>query len=133
MRHVLIDTQIFLWMQFQSQKLPSEIRSAMSASGFCWHLSQVSLWEIQTKCDLGKLPLPEAPEAVLPRLVRESGLAFVPLENDAVFMLGKLPKIHRDPFDRLLLTTCIVRGWELATADATMERYPVKIFRSLET
>ena len=35
----------------------------------------------------------------------------------SAFMLGKLPMIHRAPFDRLLIATCIVNGWTLATQD----------------
>lgn len=51
------------------------------------------------------------------------------LADDAIFMLGKLPAIHRDPFDRLLVAHAIVHGWELATVDRRVMDYPVRIFR----
>ena len=39
--------------------------------------------------------------------------------------IGTLPMIHRDPFDRLLIATCIVNGWTLATQDEQIPKYPV--------
>ena len=127
MRNILLDTHLFLWMQFDSAQLPKQINRLMQSDDVCWHLSQVSVWEIQIKFDLQKLPLPKPPQALLPNLIEESGLNFQPLQNEAIFMLGKLPPIHRDPFDRLLITTAIVNGWEIATVDGTFQDYPVRI------
>jgi PIN domain nuclease of toxin-antitoxin system len=93
----------------------------------CWHLSQVSLLEIEIKYDLGKLELPETPQNFLPQLIEDSGLNFHSLENKAIFMLGKLPKLHRDPFDRLLIASALVNGWEIATVDPMFDQYPVQI------
>jgi PIN domain nuclease of toxin-antitoxin system len=128
MRNVLLDTQIFLWMQFETGKLPARLKEAMGEENIRWHLSRVSIWEVQIKYDLKKLSLPSSPGSLIPRLIRDSGLALAPLDNDAIFMLGKLPPVHRDPFDRLLVATALVNGWEIATADAVLEEYPVKIF-----
>jgi len=44
-------------------------------------------------------------------------------------MLSKLPAIHRDPFDRLLIATALVEGWEIASVDEAFEQYPVRIVR----
>ena len=83
--------------------------------------------EIQIKYDLGKLELPETPQNFLPQLIEDSGLNFHPLENKAIFMLGKLPQLHRDPFDRLLIASALVNGWEIATVDTIFDQYPVQI------
>ena len=127
MKHILLDTQVFLWMQLETDRLPRKIRSMMHTEEYHWHLSQVSVWEIQVKYDLGKLPLPKPPQEIIPKLISDSGLAYSPLKDEAIFMLGKLPPIHRDPFDRLLIATAIVEGWELATADDAIKAYPVRI------
>jgi PIN domain nuclease of toxin-antitoxin system len=126
MRNLLIDTHIFLWSQFDPAKLSRELLALRSSPDVRWHLSQVSIWEIQIKFDLGKLPLPEAPWKLLPRLIAESGFAYRTLQNDAIFMLGKLPSVHRDPFDRMLIATAIVNGWEVVTNDDRFEAYPVR-------
>lgn len=37
-----------------------------------------------------------------------------------------LPDLHRDPFDRLLVATALTEGWEMATVDKQVKRYPVR-------
>ncbi|MGB0415617.1 MAG: type II toxin-antitoxin system VapC family toxin [Coraliomargarita sp.] len=126
MRHLLLDTQLFLWSQFSPDKLPKKLRAHFVDDCVCWHLSQVSVWEIQVKYDRGKLPLPEPPQSFLEDLIKDSGLQFQELQNKAIFMLGKLPAIHKDPFDRLLVATALVNGWEFATVDRTIDKYPIQ-------
>lgn len=126
MRRILLDTHVFLWMQFESKKLSANLTDLLKRDEVSWHFSQVSLLEIQIKYDLGKFSLPEAPGGWLVELVEKSGLAYHPLNNEAIFMLGKLPDIHRDPFDRLLVATALTEGWEIATVDEQIEKYPVR-------
>ena len=102
-------------------------QTLFAAEDVCWHLSQISVLEIQIKYDLGKLELPDTPQKFLPNLIRDSGLNFHTLENKAILMLGKLPQLHRDPFDRLLIASALVKGWEIATVDTIFDQYPVQI------
>ena len=41
-------------------------------------------------------------------------------------LLSKLPALHRDPFDRLLVCEAIQEGAALVTPDATVARYPIR-------
>ena len=127
MRHLLLDTHVFLWSQFAPSKLSPKLAELFAAEDVCWHLNQISVLEIQIKYDLGKLELPETPQKFLPGLIQDSGLNFHPLENKAIYMLGKLPQLHRDPFDRLLIASALVKGWEIATVDRIFDQYPVQI------
>lgn len=127
MRHLLLDTHVFLWSQFAPSKLSPKLAELFAAEDVCWHLNQISVVEIQIKYDLGKLELPETPQKFLPGLIQDSGLNFHPLENKAIYMLGKLPQLHRDPFDRLLIASALVKGWEIATVDPVFDQYPVQI------
>jgi len=126
MRNLLIDTHIFLWSQFDLSKLSKELLELRKSPNVRWHLSQISVWEIQIKFDLGKLPLPEAPARLLPKLIADSGFSYQALQDEAIFMLGKLPAVHRDPFDRMLIATAIVNGWEVVTNDDRFEEYPIR-------
>ncbi|HKJ91421.1 MAG TPA: type II toxin-antitoxin system VapC family toxin [Oceanipulchritudo sp.] len=126
MRRILLDTHIFLWMQFESEKLSTNLAGLLKRGDVNWYLSQVSVLEIQIKHSLGKLQLPAAPGEWLPGLIEKSGLEFRPLSNEAIFMLSKLPDLHRDPFDRLLVSTALTEGWEIATADYQLKKYPVR-------
>ena len=103
MREILLDTHIFLWMHHEPEKLSSKITTLLQDRNVRWHISQISVWEIQVKYDTGKLSLSAPPGECIPDLITHSGLAYQGLQDSAVFMLGKLPMIHRDPFDRLLI------------------------------
>lgn len=127
MRQVLVDTQVALWILLDAAELPSTYRALAQQPNVRWIFHQVSLWEIQIKFDLGKLPLPREPETFLPQAVREAGFARASIEDEGIFMLGKLPPIHRDPFDRLLIAHALLHGWEIATTDREIAQYPVRI------
>jgi PIN domain nuclease of toxin-antitoxin system len=129
MRNILLDTHIFLWSQFETAKLPDTLAPLFASPEIRWHISQISVLEIQIKHDTGRMDLPSPPGDLLPTLLERSGFAFRPLQNEAIFMLGRLPPVHRDPFDRLLVATALVNGWEIATVDAAMEKYPVRLVR----
>lgn len=88
--------------------------------------SQVSLLEIQIKATLGKLQL-GFPITTIPDLADRSGLTALPLSNAAIFTLPKLPALHRDPFDRLLICEAIQEGVPLVTSDEIIRRYPIRV------
>jgi PIN domain nuclease of toxin-antitoxin system len=115
-------------MLTDSPKLPATHRRAAAEQGIRWIFHQVSVWEIQVKYDIGKLRLPKSPGALLPEAVNRAGFFPGVIEDEGVFLLGKLPPVHRDPFDRLLVAHAILHGWELATVDSTIAEYPVRIF-----
>ena len=48
------------------------------------------------------------------------------LQETAVAHVGKLPSIHRDPFDRMLVCQAIQHSMTIVTSDAQIKRYPVK-------
>ncbi len=129
MRTILLDTQIALWILADSPRLPKHIRTVSPQEGFCWIFHQASLWEIQIKYSLGKLPLPDRPETYLPSAIRDAGFQKSPIEDDGIYFLAKLPNHHSDPFDRLLIAHAILHAWEVATTDSQWEGYPVRIFR----
>jgi PIN domain nuclease of toxin-antitoxin system len=115
-------------MLADSAKLPATYRAAAKDRDICWVFHQVSLWEIQIKYDLGKLQLSRSPEELFPEAIIEAGFSRGAIEDGGIFLLGKLPPIHRDPFDRLLISHALLHGWEIATVDPLINKYPVRIF-----
>ncbi|MGJ4789053.1 type II toxin-antitoxin system VapC family toxin [Leptospira koniambonensis] len=133
MRTILLDTQILLWFLLEDPKLPAIIKELCKEEDTRLLFHQVSLWEIQIKYDLGKLPLPEPPGNFLVTACIQSGLEKSNMQDEAIFFLTKLPNIHRDPFDRLLLSHAMVNGWEFATSDDILKKYPVRILENIKT
>lgn len=66
------------------------------------YLSAVSAWEIAAKCAAGRLCLPEPPGQFIPRWRQVFGIKVLPLEEEAALHTARLPRLHRDPFDRML-------------------------------
>lgn len=121
----LLDTCTFIWLLTGSDelsKLALDVGSSRESGVF---VSVVSIWELLVKHTLGKLPLPSPPEQRLKEAIEEMG--FIPLELglEAVFQLPKLPQVHRDPFDRLLICQSIAGGLTLLTPDPEIRQYPV--------
>jgi PIN domain nuclease of toxin-antitoxin system len=88
-------------------------------------LSAVSAWEISIKWALGKLLLPTSPENFVQTSVRDGGLQQLTIDFDHVVAVSKLPPIHNDPFDRLLIAQSITTGLPLLTGDDSIRRYGI--------
>ncbi|MDX2230895.1 MAG: type II toxin-antitoxin system VapC family toxin [Leptolyngbyaceae cyanobacterium bins.349] len=124
---LLLDTHIFLWFISGDTQLSTDIRDAIRDPANEVYLSAVSVWEAIVKCQLGKLPLPEPPEVYLPKqrdLHQITGLA---LDEHSVMQLAKLPPLHRDPFDRMLICQALHNGLIIATVDAAIRAYSISV------
>jgi len=89
-------------------------------------LSVVSVWELSVKHALGKLPLPSTLDRFVAEERERHGIAALPLSELAVFHLHKLPQLHRDPFDRMLICQAIEHDCVLLTPDPLIVQYPVR-------
>ena len=83
-----------------------------------------SLWEIAIKSSLGKLNMRLSFDELVD-VIEDSELSILPIKNDYLKELLKLPFIHRDPFDRLILVTAMVEGLTIMTADRDIQKYDV--------
>ena len=130
MTKLLLDTHIFLWYLSGDTRLPEFIRESIRDPGNEVYLSVVSIWEAAVKHQLGKLPLPEPPTAYLPVQRERHQISSLSLDEASVSQLAKLPSIHRDPFDRMLIAQCRVEGFTLVTRDEMIERYDIPILKA---
>jgi PIN domain nuclease of toxin-antitoxin system len=122
----LLDTSVLLWWLGEPDRIESALLETLKEEASVVLFSQVSLLEIQIKVGIGKLAL-DFPVERIPELAERSGLTPLPLRNSAIFTLPKLPNLHRDPFDRLLICEAIQEGVPLITPDETIRRYPLKV------
>ncbi|MGH7755597.1 MAG: type II toxin-antitoxin system VapC family toxin [Vulcanimicrobiaceae bacterium] len=125
---LLLDTVALLWLLADAPELSAAARRELADSEAEIYVSPVSTWEIVTKYRLGQLPLPAPPEELLPRERRARGLLEAPLGEAAVLHLGRLPLLHRDPFDLMLICQAIEEQLVIVTPDTMIRRYPVKTF-----
>ena len=123
---LLLDTCTFLWIVGGDAALSRRVRAAFVDPANEVFLSAASAWEIAVKHRLGKLPLPAPPEEFVPAQRAAHGIEAHPVEEEAALHVAKLPNLHRDPFDRMLIAQALVGGLVLATPDEPIRRYPVR-------
>lgn len=123
--NLLLDTHIFLWLITNDPQLSTKARLAIEDGNNEVFLGAVSVWEITIKYKLGKLPLPQSPEVFLPAQRELHAIAPLPLEGACVEKLVQLPDLHRDPFDRMLISQALHHDLMLVTEDQAILTYPV--------
>jgi PIN domain nuclease of toxin-antitoxin system len=122
---ILLDTHIFLWFISGDSRLSTDVRDIIRDLDNEIYLSVVSVWESIVKYQLGKLPLPEPPETYLPKQRELHEIASLTLDESSIAQLAKLPPLHRDPFDRMLICQALQYGLTIATVDAAVRAYSV--------
>ncbi|MFM2151982.1 MAG: hypothetical protein RL199_417 [Pseudomonadota bacterium] len=120
----LLDTQIWLWLDFESSRLTPRVRRVLEGADELF-VSVASGWEIGIKHAVGKLSLPSALGEHLTRSTALNRLRVLPIQLSHVVAAAQLPRHHADPFDRLLVAQAQVDGLTLVSADAQVLRYDV--------
>ena len=88
--NLLLDTATFLWWVTDDPSLSDRAVGLIRDPSRRVFLSAVSVWEIAVKSTLGKLPLPEDPATLVPRLRAGSGFEALPLEEEAVLLQSQI-------------------------------------------
>lgn len=124
---LLLDTHIFLWFINGSDRLSADTNKAIRDPDNEVYLSAVSIWEAIVKYQIGKLPLPEAPETYLSKQRDLHRISSLPLDEMSVIQLAQLPLLRRDPFDRMLICQAMRNDLTLATVDKSIQAYSVNV------
>ncbi len=119
MLRLLLDTHVLLWWLADDRRLGQRAREAIADSRNEAFASAVSGWEIAIKRGLGKLDAPDDLEA---HLVAQ-GFKPLPVTFRHTERVSALPRLHDDPFDRMLLAQAHIEGLVLVTKDARIKRY----------
>ncbi|MEX2138773.1 MAG: type II toxin-antitoxin system VapC family toxin [Pirellulales bacterium] len=127
---LLLDTQVFLWFISSDKRLPDHWRDAIRDPTSAVYLSVASVWEAVVKQQLGKLPLPDPAETFLPEERDKHRISTLPIEEQALLHLAALPPLHRDPFDRMLISQALQPDLTMQTVDQAIKAYPVKVMSS---
>lgn len=121
----LLDTSTFLWAATAPRELSRKARRICESPAVRRLVSAASLWELATKCSIGKLSIPNAAVA-LPAWVISLEATVLPLEAAHAYAAYGLPLTHRDPFDRMLIAQAVADDLTLVTPDEVIQQYPVK-------
>ena len=127
---LLLDSCVFLWLIWDEPELSAPARATIADPANEVFLSSASLREITVKHLCGKLVLRRAvdPSTYYIEQRIAHGIEALAVDEAAVAQLPKLPALHRDPFDRMLVCQAIAHGLILVTPDEAIRRYPVRTF-----
>ncbi|MFD4125180.1 type II toxin-antitoxin system VapC family toxin [Streptomyces globisporus] len=119
---LLLDTHVILWWLADSDELSDRVKDLLDTEPSV-HISAVSAWEIAIKQSLGKLDGPED----LAERVRDSQFTALPITAGHGVRAGRLPALHRDPFDRILVAQAQTERMSVVTRDKWIPQYDVSV------
>lgn len=118
MSRILLDTHLLLWAVAEPRKLPAAARRRIEEADV--FVSAASLWEVSIKAALGKLT---ADPAELLAEIEPAGFTLLPITGEHSAAVAKLPAVHADPFDRMLVAQAKTEPLLLVTNDAVLAGY----------
>lgn len=123
----LIDTSVLLWSGIEPERISDVAMAALVDSAATLRYSLVSVWEMQIKHTIGKLSLPDSANLTAARFAKAIQAELLAPTLDHVGALYGLPRIHNDPFDRMLVAQAIHEDLTFVCPDPAIARYPVRV------
>lgn len=117
----LVDTHILLWLNSDLARISRPVIAALDTADQVYY-SSASVWELSIKQSLGKIHL-ASPVSLF---VEQSQFFELPVTTQYAEAATKLPLVHRDPFDRMLVVQAAIEELTLITADRRLAGYDVK-------
>lgn len=117
---LLLDTHILLWGLSDDRRLSKSAREIVVNPSNEIFVSAVSIWEVAVKAALGRIEM-EVDD--LDAAVADAHFQPLPITFPHAVTVGRLPAVHRDPFDRMLVAQASVEELRIVTHDRVFERY----------
>ena len=124
---ILLDTHALLWLIDGDSRLSEEAKERFLDSGNALFFSAASLWEISIKLSLGKLELAQDWTRIIRGEMAANQIQWLPIEVNHCAELSRLPFLHRDPFDRILVAQSQLEKLPIVTRDPQIARYSVEV------
>ncbi|MCL6595149.1 MAG: type II toxin-antitoxin system VapC family toxin [Firmicutes bacterium] len=116
---LLLDTQVCLGCLADAPRWDPTVRRDIEAADAVF-VSAASIWEASIKAAIGRL---QADPAELVAGIERSGYEELPVRAVHAALVARLPPIHKDPFDRLLVAQAVEEPLILVTGDRLLGRY----------
>ena len=116
-----------LWWLSNDSRMSAVARDTLQDGRNQLFWSMASLWEISIKVGIGKLELRRPLTQLFSDIVTGQGVELLAITHDHCAVLGGLPLLHRDPFDRMLVAQAQAEVLPILTGDPKLGRYDVTV------
>jgi PIN domain nuclease of toxin-antitoxin system len=120
----LLDTHTLIWFLNGDERLSGKAKEAIENPDNEKFVSIASVWELAIKTSLGKFKFEKGFRKFL-ELIENNGFAILHISFDHALTLSSLEFIHRDPFDRLIISQAITNMLTILTRDEYIAKYKI--------
>lgn len=124
---MLLDTCGLLWLANEQGKISQEVLKLIDESPVVY-ISTITSFEIGLKYKAGKLLLPVPPKDWFREILMHHDISVIDLDKDICMKATELPDIHKDPCDRFIIATALVKKLPVITADKRFQEYGVIVY-----
>jgi PIN domain nuclease of toxin-antitoxin system len=118
----LLDTHTFLWFLEGNINLSSKARKIIENPNNTNYISIASIWEVAIKMSLEKLKLDIKLEELKAEILKNN-FEILPLDFEHIIELNNLEQIHKDPFDRIIISQAISEKFIIISKDSNFGSY----------
>jgi PIN domain nuclease of toxin-antitoxin system len=122
---LLLDTHVAIWMTNTPERVPERIRDLVMDGHNEAAVSAASIWEIAIKHALGRSDAPPLSGYDAIAEFQSAGFSLLNVTPAHAAFVERLPFLHADPFDRLMLAQAVLENMQLVTYDSQLSRYDV--------
>lgn len=122
----LIDTHVFIWAMENKKRLAEDIKQEITNPDNTVFVSIATIWEIIIKSAKKKLKAPKDIKGD----IQASNFQLLPIELEHVLEVRKLPDIHKDPFDRIIISQAKAENLTLITSDEKIWKYNIPLIKA---
>ena len=122
---ILIDTHTALWWINEHENLSKIAKTVLLDENNALYISIISSWEIAIKSSIGKLTDFDVGVGGFHKQLRFMPVKLLPIQQRHIEIVEKLPFLHKDPFDRMLIAQAATDNMTILTADENIHRYDI--------
>ena len=123
--NLLLDTCALLWLGMGGGNLGLDAKRRIEVAQTLYY-SSISAWELARLAKEGKIELAVPPDEFLSDLADQYGLVSIPPTDEIMLRAAQLPDVHKDPADRIIIATALLRNLPVVTGDARFPQYGVR-------
>ena len=120
MNSILLDTHTWVWSFANDALLSSRTRTAIREADTVY-VSPISFFEIGQKVRTGQWPEMQGRVKELSAILKEQGGSIATLTPEICLNASTMNWEHRDPFDRLIVSTALALDVALVSKDSAFE------------